>query len=773
MKLSLAWIFDHLQRPWTDFDVHEMVKRFNTTTAEIERIDRVTLNLSHFFLAQVVKKNEQEITVFCPELSQEFNLSPRADAHKGLHFLLFVDQADSRWAMLADWRSEKEGLMPAVAVAKKDEAGGWKKQIEAEDYILQLDNKSITHRPDLWCHRGIAREIGAMYGIQLVPEKKLLAPVAVDKHEFFAAAQSNESFTIRIKNPEECKRFAAGFISHIEPKRSIISIASRLARIESRPIDAIVDATNYVMFDIGQPMHAFDAQKIASSTITVQRAHDGQTIELLDRQKVTLTSDDLVVTNGKEPLALAGIMGGAHTAVSESTGSLFIEAGNFNAGIVRKTALRVKKRTESSARFEKSLDGANTIRALQRFLMLLKKSKIGYQLSGNLLMFGHEAEPNELLVDHTFIERRLGCSVDAKAVVKILQSLGFVCSKKKGAYRIAVPSFRSSKEPMVKEDIVEEVGRYVGYNTIPLELPLLQLAPASLAGVFLERKIRNYFSYALRADEVVNYALFDELFLLQLNWQPHETIALQNPLSQHWQRLVTSLVPHLLKNFSVNKTEHEIRLYEINRVWGKTDREVTEKKMIAGICGVQKAEINFYQFKDELEQFFLMLGIKNAVFKKPEDQLSPWYHPYKSAQIYASGKFLGSAGVGNKAFTQSVFDGELFIFEFDLDHLCSLAGVVDTFVPLAKFPPTWLDVSLLVDQMTSVALLKEAILKSDARIFKVELIDFYEKDEWAGKRSVTLRFHARDEHKTLSHDEIDHLYAHVLSHLQTMGATVR
>ncbi|MBI2775224.1 phenylalanine--tRNA ligase subunit beta [Candidatus Dependentiae bacterium] len=771
MKLSLSWIFDHLKGSWADYDIQELVRRFNTTTAEIEQVEHITLNTDHFTLGTVLKIDKEKIILFSSELDKELVLPSRTDAAVGGVFLVFHNKNDHRWATLADWHAAKEGLIGALSATEKELEGSWKDSFESEDYILHLDNKSVTHRPDLWGHRGIAREISAILKIKMRPESEIIKKFPVERHESIASSSKERPFSLKIKNPELIKQLGGGSISSISYCPSLIWMAHRLARIDSKPIDAIVDTTNYVMFDIGQPMHAFDAAKIDVKKIEAGCAGREQTLELLDRQTITVDPEDLVISDGAKPLGLAGVMGGASSAVNASTKSIFIEAGCFDAGRVRKTALRVKKRTEASSRFEKSLDPDNVIKALGRFLTLLSENKIEFKLAGPLALLGHAVGQEELKISHDFITSRLGADVPAAEIKKILEALDFGVETKKNVYHLSVPTFRTSKESFVKEDVVEEIGRFFGYNTIPLEMPALKLKPSSLSATFQERNLKNFCAYSLSAHEVTNYAIFDEEFLRQLKWQPAQTVTIQNPVSENWQAMVTSLVPHLIKNVMQNKTERELRFFEYNNVWHKSGTQVIEKKNIAGII-FAKSSLDFYVLKNQLSKLFTMLNI--AAEWKEASTTEPWMHPYQTARIEVAGANLGYAGMANSTFLANVVEGSAFIFELDVQELTKHAATdKQRFTQLAKYPSTWFDISMMIARTISVEQIKKTILSADGRIYKVELVDFYEKDEWQDQRSVTVRFFARDAEKTLSQQEIDHLYDHVLMKLKNNGAVIR
>jgi phenylalanyl-tRNA synthetase beta chain len=800
MKLSLSWIFDHLKGSWTDYDVKELVRRFNTTTAEIEHFDHVILNTDHFTLATILKMDKERITAFSSEHAKEFTLPSRPDAKVGAAFMIFLSPKnpgfenkpaheksfsgsprkwaaspavgyDVRWATLADWHSGKDGLIGALSATEKELEGAWKNSFECEDYILHLDNKSVTHRPDLWGQRGIAREIAALLNIQMRPESEFVKEFPVEKHETVAPAHQERIFSLTIKNSELVKQLGGGYISSIEYGPSLIWMAHRLARVDSRPIDVIVDTTNYIMLELGQPMHAFDAEKIASKKIEAGLAGREQTLELLDRTSITLDADDLVISDGTKALSVAGIMGGASSAVGPATKSILIESGCFDAGVVRKTALRIKKRTESSARFEKSLDPHHVIKSLKRYLTILTQNKIQFKLAGSLVLLGHETAKQKLSVTHDFITSRLGADVDQETIKRILKALGFEIEIKSGSCLLEVPTFRSSKEPFIKEDVVEEVGRFFGYNNIRLAIPALKLKPSSFNDVFQERALKNYCAYALSAHEVTNYAIYDEEFLRHLDWQPKNAVRIQNPVSENWQQMATSLIPHLIKNVWQNKTEQEARFFEYNDVWHQNGKEVMEKKHLAGII-FSKTDINFYEIKNHIDQMLAMFNIF-AQWRKSNDQ-QPWMHPYQTADLIAHKEVIGYAGIANNSFLKKVVDGNAFIFEFDADQLLKHA-IIDKqrFDGLSKYPATWFDISMLISRSIMFENISEMIMNADGRIYKIVLVDFYEKDEWKDKRSLTVRFFARDAEKTLSQEEIDDIYDHVLIKLKEIGAVIR
>ena len=776
MKLSVAWIFDHIIGSWKEHSIPELVERFNTTTAEIEDYYKVTTDLHDYFLARVIDVQSDHVTVFIPELTQETNVSVRDDAQPGKLFMLKKNKGQFKWASLTDWASAKEGFIPAVSCHEDAVTGSWKEAFEVEDYILEIDNKTITHRPDLWGHRGVAREIAALLDIPFLAEDMLLAELPVKQYEFFASATATDPFSVEIKDSKACKRFATLYFPEVGFRSSWIWMAHRLARIDSRPIDAIVDSTNYVMFDWSQPIHAFDANRLKPKTIMPRFAKNREKLTLLDGDTIELSDQDLVITDGKISIALAGVMGGAQTGVSSQTNSLLVEAACFDATIVRRAALRHKKRTEASARFEKSLDPLQNTKALRRFLKLLDEEKMPLAVSDHIVSLGAQIEPTHIEVSHTFIEEKIGASIDSAFIIKTLSLLEFGIETQERAdqlwYVITVPSFRATKDFVFPEDIVEEVARFWGFSRIPLVLPSIQMKPSSLQPVYKRRLIKQCGAYSLHAREVQNYALFDESFLTQLQWQPEHYVEIENPVSENLKRLGTSLIPHLIKNIDQNSAEFaRLRFFEWNRCWQKQKDTVFEQKTFAGILYDQK-QVDFYQEKESLTTIFNALHLP-VTWHKAENNLQPWYHPYQTAELKYEDQSLGFAGKINQAFLSKVVEGDAFIFELDGDALLSLIPPQEKFEPLPKYPGTNFDVSMLIPLSVTVEQITQQIKKADGRIITTSLIDFFQKEDWVDQRSITMRIFARDPEKTLTKDDIDHIYSHVTISLKDLNATIR
>lgn len=769
MKISIRWIFDHIDSSWNTVDIAHLVKVFNEKTAEIEHVDRITVDLSHLTLLRVTQVHEDGIIGLDIASGAECSLPARSGVKVGDCYSIRTNDGACKWAMLSDFASEKEGLFPAIHgedQALKD----WKHAFEAEDVILHVDNKSVTHRPDLWGHRGFAREIAALLDLPFADEKHCLAAKNVQAYDHTAQPTQDNPFTIAIKDTERCKRFAGLYFSSIDHQASALWMAARLARIDARPIDFIVDATNYVMFDVSQPLHAFDAAKIPTRTIEAQRARPGQKLKLLDDQTIELTDQDTIISDGDRPLALAGVMGGKDAGVSAQTKTLFLESANFNATGIRRSSVRFKVRSEASARFEKTLDPNQNITGILRFLRLLDDAHLPYTCSGSIASLGTIVHPIEIAISHAYIERHIGTKIDTDFVIKTLQKIQFGVQHHDGEYRITVPTYRATKDIGIKEDIVEEIARFYGYDAIPERLPEKITRAHSLEHVYRLRSIKQVCAYSMVMREVYNYAFFDEPFLNAIGWEPRDSVAVKNPVSERYRRLVTTLIPGLLQSLESNNTEDTLRFFEWGRVW-RNNNEIEEAALLAGVL-FDKKSVDFYDAKAILSRLFSFLEM-SVEWQKIDEPQDPWWMPYQTAQLLLDGKPIGIAGKVDTAFLNTIIEGDAFVFELDGDALLSYIRPQLRYTAPSKYPAVERDISILVPLRLTVRHVMQAIKNVDARIEGIRLLDMFEKQEWAGSRALTFRFIIQAQDRTLTKEEAEVIWQQVSQAITDLGATVR
>lgn len=792
MKLSLAWIFDHIDADWKQQSVDEIIKKFNQVTAEIEGHYRVCYDLSNFFIGKVIESSGQHIILQVNELNKELSLPLRTDVVDGNVYMVKHEGDAFRWATRAEFSTEKEGLLPAFSVDEKDMAGGWKNKFESEDVILEVDNKSITHRPDMWGHRGFAREIAAFMHLPFKPVKDFLKEHRT--HTVSGASQQTITTPITIENnaPEACFRFTGLYFNSIERRASDLKIASRLLKVDMSPISMFVDLTNYVMLDWSQPMHAYDASKVTKQHVIIRMANPEEKLTLLGGDQITLTEQDLVIADSKVPMCLAGVKGGLDSSVTDATQSLFLEAATFDPGTIRRSAQRHKTRTDGSARHEKTLDPNQTTESIKRFLFLLDSLHVQAQYADEIISIGSDAHPHQIEVSHDFLEQRSGIKFSSDTVISILVRLEFKVLKSadehgRVIYLISIPSFRATKDVKIKEDILEEIVRCYGFEKIPLQLPHIQRTPFSLRPINRLEKIKHYLSRAALMTEQQNYSLFDEQFISSLGYNAEPAVALLNPISENYRCMVTSLIPGLLKNVVDNNVHHDVlSFFECARVWkkpvtqeaGNDLSQSIEHKSVAGVFFKKRSTVDFYESKKLINDLFQDLGFdaSQLSWSKIEKSQEPWYRPYQSTVLMYDNKTVGYAGKIDPMLLSKLdigTDADAFIFELDGDFLLHEAAPSVRYHRISKFQDTYVDVSLFVPLAMTTDTLQNLMKNVSDLIVSIELVDFFEKEGADTTRALTFRLWLEHEHKTLEKAEIDNVWKSVVETLQKQNVTVR
>ena len=760
MKLSLAWIFDHLDADVSQIDSKHLITQFNRTTAEIEHTYTVQNNVTGMHCVCVINSTRDAITTTCPSLEKNYILPPRPDVITGQWYLIKEDGNTVHWCAATDLGGTKEYLIPAIEGQEIGLTNAWRSQLEMHDIILDIDNKSINNRPDLWGHRGIAREIGAMLDIPLKPLDLVQVSITTEK--------TVAGYTIAHHAERGCKRFAALVLPSCQPRPCQLWMAHRLIRIDARVINCIVDATNYVMFDLGQPLHAFDAHKLVDHTLMTAYAHAGQSMTLLDGQEIKLTSEDMVISDGEGPVALAGIMGGQRTAITSSTNALVVEAASFDASTIRTTAMRYKKRTDASARFEKSLDPNHNTIALQRFALLIEQSGVINNQSGTIVSSGSDMQPGHIELSHAYIQDRLGIKIEGSFVIKTLTKLGFECREHEGDYHITVPTFRATKDVLIPEDIVEEIARLWGYNYIAPQLPVHQAKPHDLRPLQRLRTIKNMLAHSCGMTELSCYPFFDTSFLHIMQWQPSDVVRVQNPVSENWSMLASSLIPMLLRAVHENYTNHDtLRFFQVGRVWKKnSDGTITEENRVAGVFFDKKQPISFYDTQHYLQQLFNVLKV-DVTWHKAHETAEPWYLAHQTARIAIHDTTLGYLGVINPLLVTLITEGYATLFECNATDLLHSPLDELQYKPLSKYPAVHRDISVLIPMRYTAYDIQQAISNMHPLITHITLLDFFEKAEWGAQRSLTFRYTLQSLSKTLTTQEIDAIHASIIQELHT------
>lgn len=653
------------------------------------------------------------------------------------------------------------------------------------DTILEIDNKSLTHRPDLWGHYGMAREFAAIYEVPLTP---LEPNPALAEQPGKAAIRVD--FEGDIGGPEGlCRRYCGLQLDGIRVEASPQWLQERLLALGSRPINNIVDVTNYVLFELGQPLHAFDTTQVHGQRVVVRRAAAGETLTLLDDSTVELDPEDLVIADAKAPTALAGIMGGKDSEIASSTTSVFLESANFSPVRVRRTSLRVGKRTDSSLRFEKSLDPENARKGILRAAELILQLCPGAKVVGPLQDVGYE--PPEVLRIATsagFLQRRLGIDLAPAQLRAILDRLGFRADGDlDGEWNVTVPSWRATKDVSIQEDLVEEVGRIYGFDRI---VPVAPQWPLGAVDVNeqrqLERQAKSFLAIHGGLYEVFTYSMVGVAHCEFFGLDSEGHLKICHPLSEDMDRLRRDLVPqHLVKAKENQRFEQRFGFFELGRVYRKTAAELTqpdlpdERNVLAGVLSFpEKADANFYEIRD------LILGLlawlrSDSVEVVPVEEgrdLPGWIHPAVVARVLVCGEERGLFFRVHPGVEQRLdLRGDVLAFSLDFDAVFASRRRQTNYRPPSRFPTVAFDVAAVAPLRTPVATIEKVIREAaGALLTALDVFDVFVGGQLGeDQKSVALHltFGARDH--TLDGAEVSAAQEKVVAALTKAGFPLR
>ncbi|TAN33580.1 phenylalanine--tRNA ligase subunit beta [Patescibacteria group bacterium] len=642
-----------------------------------------------------------------------------------------------------------------------------------DDAVLEVDNKSLSHRPDLWGHYGIAREVAALYrkefGGYTPPKisargggKKISLRVEVkDPH--------TKDFGVRT-GKKLCPRYMAAAIEGVDIKSSPGWLKKRLLAAGVRPINNVVDITNYVMLDLGQPMHAFDAARFKEKKIVVRPAKEGEKFTTLDGTEHKLYSSMLVIADEKEPVAIAGVMGGLNSGVTDSTSTIIFESANFDAGSIRKTAGKLGLRTESSARFEKSLDPNLAELALRRAVQLTLELCPASRVASNIADaadFKSKRGPIELPL--AFAAKRLGVELNKKETIKILERLGFVVKTKKDVLSVLAPTWRATKDISSAEDLVEEVARFYGFNNIPPSLPAFSVAPSEANRLrVLERKAGETLVRELGYSEVYNYSFVSEAQIKNLGDDMAKYIELDNPLSKEKPYLRRNLLPNLLDNLAANLERYSsVKIFETGQVFMSEESGPRAAKnssqllphqdtWLTAVCVDKKTNAGYWEARRALEVVFASLGRQFELAKI--DKVLPWEHPTRLSLFSHGGAMVGVVCELNPSVGANYgLDKRVGVLRINLTKLSEkIFRSKSAYAPVPVYPESERDIAFTVKKETAHGEILDALKGADVLLKKVELFDVYEGNELAAdSKSMAYHLTYGDAEKTLTSAEVD------------------
>lgn len=652
-------------------------------------------------------------------------------------------------------------------------------EIHGEDTIFDIDNKSLTHRPDLWGHYGFAREVAAIYEQPLQPLQLAELPVS-----------PGTAFPVQVETPAAlCPRYNALVIEGIRVGPSPDWLVQRLEAVGARSVNNIVDLTNYVLYEIGQPLHAFDRSKL-SGGIVVRQAREKEPFTALDGGNHQLSPEMIVIADHEKVIALAGVMGGANSEVDETTTALVLESANFHPTSVRRTAAQLGIRTESSMRFEKGLDPLQTETGVRRFVTLLQaicpSARIVSPLSD---IQRSETVLPMIQTRFSWINRKLGTHLPEAQISGILSRLGFTVESQGDELRVRVPSWRATGDIAIPEDLVEEVGRIYGYDNIVPKAPLIPVEPVQVSPLHsLILRLRQLLSGSLRFSEVYNYAFVGEKLLAQVGLTSAGHLVLANPLASDQNLMRTSLVPNMLKICAENlRFQKQFALYEVDRVFQDTLREdplfeYERFALCALLCDTtwkDASEQAFYAIKGVAEHLLTQLNLAGLLRIYPPaaaENLAPWCHPGRTAEIWLDQVCLGRITQLHPQIAENLgIKAGVGLLELDVTLLLEQPQAGFHFAGVQRYPTVPFDISLICPEKTLIADV-EACIRSSApeRIQQIRLFDIYRGEHLgSGQKSLafTVTFAAPDH--TLGPQEVEALQQGVIQALENGGWLVR
>jgi phenylalanyl-tRNA synthetase beta chain len=605
----------------------------------------------------------------------------------------------------------------------------------------------------------MAREVAAIPGVRLQDPVKLeRIPAEACPHR------------IEIEDLTLCPRYSALVFENVTVQPSPAWLQYRLEAIGLNPINNIVDVTNWILAELAQPMHAFDAGLLHGDTIFIRRARQGEWIVALNEETYKLDPQAQVIADEKGPIALAGVIGGLDTAIHEGTKRVVLESANFQASNIRKTSSRLKLRTDASMRFEKAQDPANTVRGIARAIELFEMVSPGIRIVGGLGDVRREEKPApriELPVE--WVERKLGRPLDGELITRILRSLEFgVREAKAGVLSVSVPSWRATKDIAIKDDLVEEVGRMVGYDSITPSAPLVAAAvPAENPERTYLRSVRALMA-AEGFTEVYNYSFVSDDLVSRFDLEPSGHVAIANPIASDQNYMRTSLIPNIWRNLENNSRHFEtFRLFEIGREIHKQageelPREVTH--LVAAMYARHAEDAGLYELKRVAE--CLLPGARVA----PTEARS-YEHPARAAEVIWQDRAVGRLF----ELYPRMLTGRAAILDIDLALVESLQPAVRKYQPIRRYPSSGFDLSVIVRTRELVGEVQDRLARATGT--ELESIEFLR--QYAGPpieegyRSVSYRITVASPDHTLSLEEVGHIRARIIEDMRAAGYELR
>ncbi|PJE77202.1 phenylalanine--tRNA ligase subunit beta [Candidatus Uhrbacteria bacterium CG10_big_fil_rev_8_21_14_0_10_48_16] len=805
MLISKKWLQEFVKIPAGLTD-QELANRISLSTVEVERVDDQAVNMHHMVVGVIesVEKHPNADRLRVCQVNVGISLAQivcgGTNVAVGMKVAVALPGSWVRWhgeGELVEIKHTKlrgepsEGMICASSEIGLPQTEGdgeildlshldvpagivLAEALEMNDVIFDIEHKSLTNRPDLMGHYGMAREISALTKASLnVYKPKTIAP------------GKGMTLNVSVENTDLCPRYMAVAMEGIHVEASPRWLQRRLEACGVRSINNVVDVSNFVMLELGQPMHAFDAD-VLGDQIVVRLAKPHEKMTALDEKTYQLDSDMLVIANGEKPMAIAGVMGGEGSGVSDKTTRIVFESANFSPVSVRKTSTKLALRSESSARFEKSLDPTVCELALRRAVELLSELSPGARVASKVVdVYARPPKPVTVSFSVSLVNERLGTQIPAKIMEEILTQLGFKVRIKKDVFDVTIPSWRATKDVEIVEDVIEEIARLYGYDNIVSTLPSFTITPPYVDRVrVLERSAREVLVGA-GATETYQYAFVRPQTLELLGESLDAHLKLANPLAEDRPYLVRSLVPNLLETVIKNQRLFDsVRLFQSERVFRKeengeemgegSDLLPLQPRLITGVYSGKGNDQPFWEAKKMLDQIMKKLGF--AYVLAPSEQPESWQHPVRQARVLVDGVVVGTIAEVDPQKAEALgLDHRVSVFELNLNAFADLPEPLVQYEPVMVHPASERDLAFVVDERVAYGAIEEKVQGHSPFLKQIELFDVYRgKGVEEGKKSLAVHFIFRSADRTLESKEVDAEIQKIRQVLETeFGATIR
>lgn len=772
MKISLNWINDFVDLSGIDYA--ELIKRFTLSTAEVEDMYKVGADVSGIIVAKVltckphpesnhlhlltVDTGKGVVDCVCGAKNVRENMLV-AFAPVGSH----VVGGEIKEATIAGYKSQGMCCSREELGLEEKSDGIWeidddlalgtdlKSVYEIDDTIFEIDNKSLTNRPDLWGHYGIAREIAVLLN-------RPLKNIVVDDLGYYAQMQ-----TIPVEVlTNNCFRYSCIKVANITKNQSPENVKIRLYYCGMRSINLLADLTNYVMLEIGQPMHAFDGN--AAQKIEVREVRDQLEFQTLDKQTRTLKQGTVLICNEEKPMCIAGVMGGLESEVTTNSTSVILEGASFDATSIRKTASYLALRSEASARYEKSLDPELTTVAIGRFLHILRLIDGNARVvSGLSDVYTHKYPKRVITTTMDFINHYIGIKLSSQYVVDVLSSLGFGVKNDGFQLEIEVPSYRATKDVTIPVDIVEEVSRIYGYDNIR-PLPVTEkIEPVEQQREhLLEYDVKLQLAEKFGLNETHSYLWNDNAELKDLNIETTSHIKILNNIVRENNEIRSEIAPTMLKVVADNVSySQDFGVFEIGRVVIGLDENnlaIEKKHLGISLCSFDKTEKELYLKAKEIVESLVTEFLNKKVEYKFRQQTKNFVHPINNANVLVDGEDIGYIAFLHPL-TRNAIDkkAKVVVVELDFSKFASIVPNKIEVKPSSKFQATTLDFNFVMDKNVVYADSVENLSRVVTTLnYTIDLKDIYvDATKLFGKKCVTYTVTLWSDDHTMTGDEID------------------